>query len=332
MKQKYIKAYEEYQENPFITTKQLEEKYDFSISSFYRAIKKEGLSLPHKNFTTTCSKERLSLAVDLYNSGKSIAEISRILKMGEKTLSKYLSFLNIKIRNKAKKTKDLFCNYDFFHVIDTEEKAYWLGFIFADGCIRSDKTYRLTIELGNVDVKHLEKFKSSICSNHPIKARKNRSVSNVSINSKKIISDLKQFGCIQNKTYLGYINKDKINIKYYSHFLRGYFDGNGYLDKKRYRIIITLNLRSMAEKIAEMFYFYDINAKIVSINSYYRVIIEDKFNFVKALRLLYNDAHIYLTRKYEIYKKWKINLPLLSGNTQKQREELSGEAVKSRDR
>lgn len=309
MKQKYLDAYKEYQENPFITVKQLEEKYGFAISSFYRAIKKAGFSLPKKAFTTTCSEKRLSEAVCLYNSGKSIVEISRILKMGEKTISKYLTFLDIKIRDKFQKTKDLSCNHDFFETINSEEKAYWLGFIFADGCIKSDKAYRLTIELGNIDIDHLKKFKHSICSNHPIKTRKNRNTSSVSVHSKKLVFDLERFGCIQNKTFLGFIDENQIDSKYYGHFLRGYVDGNGYIDKKRYRIIITLKLKSVAEKITKMFDQNNIQSKIILIDTYCRIVIEDKKNFIKALRFLYDDATIYLDRKYEAYKKWKSTCP-----------------------
>ena len=48
---------------------------------------------------------------------------------------------------------------NYFEVIDTEEKAYWLGFIYADGCISNDNKQQLIIELCKQDKIVLEKFK-----------------------------------------------------------------------------------------------------------------------------------------------------------------------------
>ena len=48
-------------------------------------------------------------------------------------------------------------NEHIFDIIDTEEKAYWLGFIYADGCI-SLKTNAFEISLKYDDINHLNKF------------------------------------------------------------------------------------------------------------------------------------------------------------------------------
>ena len=48
-------------------------------------------------------------------------------------------------------------NRHIFENIDTEEKAYWLGFILADGYLNTDK-HMVRIKLGDVDKKHIEKF------------------------------------------------------------------------------------------------------------------------------------------------------------------------------
>lgn len=63
----------------------------------------------------------------------------------------------------------------FFSVIETEEKAYWLGFIAADGCIRKNKSgsYELSIHLAEKDIEHLAAFKSAIQSDHKIVTRQN---------------------------------------------------------------------------------------------------------------------------------------------------------------
>lgn len=56
-------------------------------------------------------------------------------------------------------------NRDYFETIDTASKAYWLGFIVGDGCVRytkSTNSYVLAIELSRIDITHLEKFKQDI--------------------------------------------------------------------------------------------------------------------------------------------------------------------------
>ena len=48
-------------------------------------------------------------------------------------------------------------NRHIFDEINSPEKAYWLGFIVADGYLNDDKNM-LRIKLGNKDKSHLEKF------------------------------------------------------------------------------------------------------------------------------------------------------------------------------
>jgi len=63
----------------------------------------------------------------------------------------------------------------FFDVIDTEAKAYWLGFINADGCViagpvgaRGDHRYQLRVKLKESDAGHLRKLKADMASESPV--------------------------------------------------------------------------------------------------------------------------------------------------------------------
>lgn len=313
MLQKYLNAYTDYVNNPFISIDETCKKYGFNKSSFYRALKKEGLSLPVKQFFTTCDKERLNEAVILYRQGKSINKIAEELHMGEKTLSKYLHYLGENIREYHIPTKGLMVNQDYFEEILSEHQAYWYGFIMADGSVIAKKEYgyRLSIELNNIDQSHLEKFKIDIKSNHPIRVRKNKPMVFIAINNKKLISDLSKIGCVPNKTTEGWIAFDKIATKYWKDILRGFLDGDGFIDKKRYRIIFTIKQKSVSESVVNAFYELGIIAKIIQDKSYYRVTIECKANFYKALHMLYDTATIYLNRKYETYLSRINNVPSL---------------------
>ena len=61
-----------------------------------------------------------------------------------------------------KKSKYIY-DVDYFKKIDTIEKAYWLGFIYADGYVSVGKqNYEFGIELQGSDYKHLKKFNKAI--------------------------------------------------------------------------------------------------------------------------------------------------------------------------
>lgn len=130
-----------------------------------------------------------------------------------------------------------YCNYDFFEKIDSEEKAYWLGFLYADGCIVENKGVNLL--LAGYEKDHLEKYKKSLESDHPIEERydtirdKNRPERiqhnvKVRINSLKIVKDLADKGCLPRKSLtLEFPTKEQVPNDLIHHFVRGFFDGDG---------------------------------------------------------------------------------------------------------
>lgn len=103
-------------------------------------------------------------------------------------------------------------NKDFFQKIDTEEKAYWLGFIYADGCInrmyRNEKLKSMDLEIGlcREDEKHLRKFLNYIESNVEIKHKQSKlngntyDSSRVTICCTKMCYDLIDKGCTPQKS------------------------------------------------------------------------------------------------------------------------------------
>jgi len=120
--------------------------------------------------------------------------------------------------------------YDFFEDINTKDKAYWLGFIYADGHI-SKNLDRFRFTLGIKDKNHLEKFCNTLnIDTNTIKEEKSRiSKSNfsvLSIYNQKIVRDLLYHGVVPAKTKIIELPKLK-NRELYMAFLLGYFDGDG---------------------------------------------------------------------------------------------------------
>lgn len=151
--------------------------------------------------------------------------------IGATTLSRYIK--KTKTNQHVIDTRIYTYNQDYFETIDTEDKAYWLGFIAADGGIINNG-YGLEIGLKRSDRRHLEKFIDSIQGEYQmIKDIKHKDgkgkyheISRVRVMSKKMCDDLSKYGIIPNKGYLlGFPNF--LDNHLLRHYLRGYFDGDG---------------------------------------------------------------------------------------------------------
>lgn len=117
-------------------------------------------------------KLKLNKVKELYEEGKSLRELEKLIHTDKRDIKLYLIALGVKLRNGTKipdnyetlTIEDLEKSksertFDFkkFDTIDTEEKAYWLGFWFADGNVSSDML-KLELSLKADDVIHLHKF------------------------------------------------------------------------------------------------------------------------------------------------------------------------------
>ena len=106
-----------------------------------------------------------------YLNGKSLRMLSKEYHVGRDNLSNFLKSENITIRKSNITSRKYSCDENYFECIDNEEKAYWLGFLYADGFIESKRgTYsqKFGIMLSYRDRKHLEKFNKCLNSNYVI--------------------------------------------------------------------------------------------------------------------------------------------------------------------
>lgn len=165
----------------------------------------------------------------LYLQGFSSMSISKQLNCSEGTIQKYVKKHGIgRTHAEATKTrcyrkKSVF-NENYFENIDTEEKAYWLGFLFADGYI-SKNLKKVVLSLAETEP--LDKILICIQSNQKYGTyySKNKCYYSLHITSEKMVSDLIKLGCTNRKTFtLEYPN---LKSRFHRHFIRGYFDGDG---------------------------------------------------------------------------------------------------------
>ena len=221
------------------------------------------------------------------------------------------------------------CNYDYFQCIDNPEKAYWLGFLMADGYVSYTKRIRhlktmdslqerfvVGLKIGAQDITHLEKYKKAIDSNHQIKvyntANFNTSTTygRILIEDKTFYNNLVKLGVSPHKSLI--VKYPQIDEKFDLDFIRGYFDGNGCLschksrhDTPEYEFTIT-STKEMLETICEKL---ELNVTDKTFKQRYPE--RGKNNYTikycgnqqtfRVMSLLYDGAEVYLDRKYKKY-------------------------------
>ena len=256
------------------------------------------------------SEEVNQKSKELYEQGFSIAEIARILNVSQIPLSKRLKSYGYKVLPDGKKSIDS----HIFDVIDTEEKAYWLGFLMADGFVSDNNRVELQIK----DKEHIEEFKRFLQSKHKISERhiilddKEFVSYRISFQDKNIAEKLKSYGCIPRKTFEMHI--PNINDELFKHWLRGYFDGDGCIyyysqykhRKGAWRINISSGnqeiLNEIVDKLNSLINFK--NLKIVHNRTCYNIVAVNIYDTATLLDYMYKDITIALKRKYELYTQY----------------------------
>lgn len=266
----------------------------------------------HKTLPTYSSKIMLE-AKKRYQDGESISKIARDLQVNRKTLSKDLKcFMNVDILHDGKKKINDF----YFHNIDTEEKAYWLGFLYADGYV-SDNVFEFCLQ--DVDKKSVEDFKKAIGSNHKL-SRKLSQLNGktfiswrISVKSLQISKDLISHGCIPLKTYcMNFPHNIKENLM--SHFLRGYTDGDGclYFSNGSFRVSYTSASKIFLEEMQAYLNKIEIHSCLYKVKNKKNWILNFTGKYAKSLcEFLYKESNdsIRLKRKYEKYCSYIQLLP-----------------------
>ena len=264
------------------------------------------------------TREENDFLKELTLKGKSRQEVADIFGVT-------VSSIQNKVR-RMKLTRKPNKNIRFFKDIDTEEKAYWLGFIYADGYVVYNKeqgNYELGIELSDIDKEHLSKFNKHFNNELKISSRqrifkngKLIKMCNIRIYSRDLVEDLISNKIVPNKTYSNIfpIIEDE---KLFFHFLRGYIDGDGCYTisnvstSKRVikypRITISGNNKYCFDYIIKRLKKYNIDGHIIKDNNNYKLEVSQKQGCKNLIEKLYYNSNISLDRK-AIKSKELINL------------------------
>ena len=283
-------------------------------STIGRFLKRNGLKVQyHKNGILNNEIEDI---VTLYKSGKTAKEIlekyAHKIKC-ENTIINIVKRHGVKPRPRGVATH---FNKEYFHVINTEAKAYYLGLLLTDGNVfrvkRATDQYRIQISLKYDDVDIIKKFKKELNATTKISHYKknHRNECMFGVHSKEMAYDLAKYGIRERKTFSAELTNE-VPQELYRHYIRGLFDGDG-----------TVYVRDKADVGNITFGFYGTHKLVSQVNQYlieqigindnsiydketvsfvYFSRQQDIINFYK---LIYRDANFYLKRKKEIFDQY----------------------------
>ena len=280
---------------------------------------KEKLFEIEKNFTTEIYEQYLNGEIE-YSS------LPKIIGSDRYAIDKFMALKGFK---KRKTVIDETTNHSIFSDINTQEKAYLLGFYYADGSLSDE---HISISVSEKDYEIIGFFKNYICKYNKHTVTKpfcnkksgytSKPMMTITFRSKQISEDLNRYGMGENKTYssttdLSFIPKDLM-----IHFIRGYFDGDGTVchthgvSKKKlpngdyksypynnYNWSIISNNENVVRAISNFLRDnYGMHSNIINDKrGHHLVEINRKKDFFLMRELLYEKASLFLSRKKEKY-------------------------------
>jgi hypothetical protein len=267
--------------------------------------------------------------VDMYSSGSTILDIRNVYHTRDKTISDILKKNNVTIKKtyqyytskELARTRKYYCKEDIFENIDNIDKAYWLGFLYADGNVYipdgkdgNGRGIRIEITLKEEDGYHLENFSHFIESNYPVKQKivklngKEIPIYRIAISSVKMGNDLIKHGCVPRKSLtLKYPND--LKEQFFCSFLAGYFDGDGCLSfTKNNRNSYSSQLSIMGTyefltSIKYKLYNFGIDTgDVASACSKAFILRISNHSHANFYNLIYNKSSYILGRKFEKFR------------------------------
>lgn len=231
-----------------------------------------------------------------------------------------------------------------FQTIDTEEKAYWLGMIYADGYIAYKKKTkehldsRLVLSLQKADEEHIYKFRKFLGyeTHKPREQWKSNPQGSKSLQveltviSTTLVEDLINKGMVATHTLpegltrkevMGFPTDDQVPPNLFHHFIRGYFDGDGTIgfrnleNKERfpYELGFSAGNKSFGEALREYFrnngvYHKEGSSYVIKASNtdkLYSYRRKSETEVRKMIEIMYKDSTVSLDRKLERIKQAK---------------------------
>ncbi|MBU9721344.1 MULTISPECIES: hypothetical protein [Bacillaceae] len=280
----------------------IKENYNVSVRTADRIIKRLGL---------IHAKQRTIQVIKGYLSGDSTRKLAKTYNMSAQNVRQHLRVRGIKLREARNMYQ---ANFNYFSKIDSEEKAYFSGFVYADGCLTRKGTLTITVSKKDRDI--LEKFKKAMEAEHPIRhhVAKTRvgdfEVTSFDVTSPILEKDLQKIGVVPCKTLKITFPKN-LKKSLYKPFIRGYLDGDGTFGlykNEQYSLDLegTVSFLESVREIIQKEVDVPATAKLYGAHkskNIQRLQLRGKHQVMSVLEWLYQDSKIHLDRKYNRFLK-----------------------------
>ena len=275
---------------------------------------KKGVNI--KRYNELSERDKDDIVTFYYlNKDVSIKEISKILDMSQRSIPRVLQERGVNTRLKNRYVIE---NENYFENIDSEFKAYILGFIYADGFVgkHDDFCISLTDKVED-NLKILLTFQKELGINdnlvyHSVDKNGNGKYT-FKFSNKKIVSDLNKCGVYTCKSLDMKNLPQNITKELIRHFFRGYFDGDGTIcswfdayDKRQRYCLEILGTKDFLNKFQNILCeqchiketkLHDVNR----IKGLTRITHRGIRSLIKIREYFYNNATVFLTYKHDIF-------------------------------
>lgn len=226
---------------------------------------------------------------------------------------------NLQFRECREYTRKHNINMHYFDNIDNQDKAYILGFFYADGWNISNfehGSYLCGMTLNRKDEHILRQIKDKMESEYPIIRfnRQDKEYSKMYFANKELACRLNDLGVVPAKTFNVKFPK-WLDEELIPHFIRGLMDGDGCIrwDLRSLSIVGYKDLIYDLKKILDVKLDYDCRVyRHTKSNDIRYIHIHPLDKKVMFLNWIYKDADLKLVRKYYIYlrmlEKYKAKL------------------------
>lgn len=301
MKERDKKVINLYQEG--FQTKEISEECKCSIGTIYNILKRHNIK--HRDYQVGILKSFENEVIERYQNGQSIYSISLSLNTYTSKIKKIIEKNKIKKISYSKRC-NLNLKENYFEHIDSNEKAYWLGWMITDGCVSKGNCISLSIQ--NRDRYILEKLEKDLGLENKIKPF-NKKYVRFSFCCKKMVEDLSKYGIVKNKTFT--VNLPDIDEQFLPSLLRGCLDGDGGISrhfrkgKYEYELSFSGNKQCVEKFNQKISCLTNLQEKnIVKNNNIWRVRWFSKKEILLILKKLYNiQDNRMLMRKFNFIKE-----------------------------
>jgi len=295
--------------NEGIHTKDIGVQIGIHHRSVDRLLKRLGV---YKKTLFRITPEQTVQIVASYQQGISSEVIARNMDLDGSTVCRVLKRSGVALRPATENKRKYDIDQDYFKQIDSQEKAYFLGFLYADGNL-SKRGYAIKIELHPQDRNILEKLSIIVYGfvKLGVDHREKEDYLYLAFYSKKIHGDLIKLGCMPDKSRkIAFPSFDIVPDHLMSHFIRGYMDGDGCISNAnpdRPRLDISSNKAFILGLIAYLETKLGIKCNKPGSRDdkpdHSNIQFSSKATLKPVLDFIYQDATIYLDRKKQAFQE-----------------------------